>query len=237
MGSHLTVSPVLSSTPSPLTNSITLSHIFFSSSRSTSPAKDRVEAFGKPLPLKALVESSDDEETKLAKEKAKKKTPYAVFDLRRNDEEETRAKLIADIDKDDFQQSSFKSSRGEKSGEKNGEDRTTAAPSHDDAIFGSGQKLKSEPKETASSSGATVVKKEEARPLSVIEKVFDVKLTDNMIGVDLKGLLAHPSLYEDPKVKEARWKKRWLEMRRKRIVEMRSEGVNAAPTVGGISLF
>ena len=40
-----------------------------------------MEAFGKPLPPKPRVESSDDEETKLAKEKAKKKTPYAVFDL------------------------------------------------------------------------------------------------------------------------------------------------------------
>jgi len=196
-----------------------------------------VEAFGKPLPPKPRVESSDDEETKLAKEKAKKKTPYAVFDLRRNDEEETRAKQLADIDKDDFQQSSFKSSRGDKGG---GEEKATTSASHDDAIFGgSNHVVKSEVKLESSSTtdSTTAVKKEETRPPTLIEKVFDVKLPDNMIGVDLKGLLAHPSLYEDPKVKDARWKKRWLEMRRKRIEEMRSGGVNAAPAVGGISLF
>merc|ERR1719431_664438 len=101
---------------------------------------------------------------KLAKERAKKKTPYAVFDLRRNDEEESRAKVIADIDADNFQQSSFKSSRGDKNNadRASGEDTkpTVAASNHDDAIFGSGvttssgsgQKLKSEPKDSVAAS-------------------------------------------------------------------------------------
>ena len=180
------------------------------------------------------MESDDDEETKLAKEKAKKKTPWAVFDLKRDDEEAVRAKQLADIDEDGFQQSTFKSSRSDRAGAENaGTSVSAGASAHDDAIFGS-NKVKIE---TPPADAALPVKQEPpAKPLSIIEKVFEVKLPDNMKGVDLKGLLAHPSLYEDPKIKDARWKKKWLEMRRKKLEEMKKGGVNGAPSVG-ISIY
>lgn len=175
----------------------------------------------------------DDEDTKLAKENAKKKTPWAVFDLKRDDEEAVRAKQLADIDEDGFQQSTFKSSRGDRAGaEKAGSSSVGGASAHDDAIFGGKVKTEKPSEDRASS----VKEEPPAKPLSIIEKVFEVKLPDNMAGVDLKGLLAHPSLYEDPKIKDARWKKKWLEMRRKKLEEMKKGGVNGAPSVG-ISIY
>ena len=199
--------------------------------------KERVEAFGKPLPPKPRVESSDDEETKLAKEKAKKKTPYAVFDLRRDDEEEVRSKRLADIEQDGFQQSTFKSSRGDKNEDGAADKNPAAASCHDDAIFGGGKidKVKSENSAEISPSAPAAIKKEEIRPSSLLEKVFEVKLPDNMADVDLKGLLAHPSLYEDPKIRDARWKRKWLELRKKKMEEIRGAGLNAVTT--GISIF
>lgn len=202
-----------------------------------------MEAFGKPLPPKPRVESSDDEETKLAKEKAKKKTPYAVFDLRRDDEEEARAKRLADIEEDGFQQSTFKSSRGDKNADAAADKTPAVASCHDDAIFGGGSsssgkndKVKTEFKSEDVSPSVAVIKKEETRPSSLLERVFEVRLPDNMADVDLKGLLAHPSLYEDPKIKDARWKRKWLAMRRKKMEEMRGAGLNDAVTTG-ISIF
>ena len=180
----------------------------------------------------------------MAKEKAKKKTPWAVFDLKRDDEEATRAKQLADIDEDGFQQSTFKSSRGDKSNVASGSEGSgkkfgVTSSSHDDAIFGS--KVKTEALDNDDDDNkSTAIKQESSKssskPLSLLERVFEVKLPENMAGVDLKGLLAHPSLYEDPEIKDARWKKKWLEMRRKKLEEMKSGGVNGAPSVG-ISLF
>jgi len=147
-----------------------------------------------------------------------KKTPYAIFDIKTENRGD-RDRVLADIEDSGFSQSTFKSSRSDKHA------GVAERASHDSAIFG----LKAEVKDEKP------VKVE--RTVSQVEKIFGVKLPDHMAGVDLKGLMAHPSLYEDPKLKDARWKKKWIEMRKKKLKELNSKNLNSAPLVGAAAMF
>jgi hypothetical protein len=121
---------------------------------------------------------------------------HAVFDLKKETEEE-RNRQLEDIEGSGFHQASFKSSRTDRS-------TTAHKNSHDSAIFG---------KQTESK----CIKTEADKLTSQIERLFNFKLPSNLIGVDLKGLIAHPALYECPKARDIRWKNKWLEMRKKKI--------------------